>query len=131
MKKCKKIMLFSGLFLLAGVFGVSMFTQSSYATSGGNIGPNDANKRNSNWLWVYNTDNVAHEPGDVVVWKDGDHDGLDIATTTSYANMLVAGVVVGSTISATSWGFIQTHGYCPLVNLSSAVAAGDNHVKET
>jgi hypothetical protein len=81
--------------------------------------------RHAQYLVVRNTDDVAHEVGDVVVWKDSTNDGVDISTTTTAGDKLVAGVVALNDIPASSWGFIQTHGYHSGITVDVATAARD------
>jgi hypothetical protein len=82
--------------------------------------------RNQMKIQVYNADNVAHEVGDVVVWTDGSvSDGVEVTTTTTANNSLVAGVVVDADIPAASWGWIQTMGYHATVTVTGTVTAGD------
>lgn len=97
---------------------------TAYQLSG--IGEATDTGRNRILLWVYNSDDVAHENGDVVVYKDGSLvDGLEISTTTTANNALVAGVVAPRTIAAATWGFIQTHGYHSAITCDTSVSAGD------
>ncbi len=117
----KKLLMFSGLFLLAGFLGTA-----AYAVPSGPIGDIDNADRNATWAFVYNNDTVAHEAGDVLVWADGSHDGLDVSSTTTANNGLVAGAVPsGQTLAASSWGWLQTSGYHPAITIGVANAAGD------
>lgn len=119
------------LFRLTAALSVLLMSVPSYARySNPALKDSDA-QRNAVYEWVYNSDNVAHEVGDVVVYKDGTYDGVEVSTTTTAANPLVAGVVVGNTIAATSWGNIQVAGYCPTVTIGVANAAGDPLVTST
>lgn len=79
---------------------------------------------------VYNSDTDAKEVGDVVVWKDGSTfgDGMEITTTTTANNGLVAGVICEHTISGNGWGFVQTHGYHSGITIGVANSAGDSLV---
>lgn len=93
---------------------------------------NTDEERNAVYEWVYNSDDVAHEAGDVVVYKDGTYDGVEISTTTTANNALVAGVVAyGETCAATSWCKIQVAGYHPAVTISVANSARDALVTST
>lgn len=117
-----KKMLFSPLFVLAvSLAGLSV---GAYQFGGGSV--NTDEERNQIKIQVYNTDNVAHEVGDVLVWKDGSiSDGVEVSSTTTANNSLVAGVVVDNTIAATSWGWIQTSGYHGSITVTGTVTAGD------
>lgn len=120
----KKLGIVLSLLAVMGM-GAKAFQYGNAALSNTDAG------RHRELLWVYNSDNVAHEDGDVVVWFDGStSDGLEISTTTTANNGLVAGVCFGD-ISATSWGFIQTHGYHDSVTIGVANSAGDMLVTST
>lgn len=90
---------------------------------------------NAEYVNARNSDNVAHEVGDVVVWKDSTYDGIDISTTTTAANPLVAGVVafadMGVSGAATQYGLIQVYGYNSTVATDTNVAAGDVLITDT
>ncbi len=113
----KKLSLFVAILGLAGVAEARMASGDKVLTSGG---------RNAEYLEVYNEDNVAHEVGDVVVYKDGSYDGVSISTTASRNNALVAGVVAFKDIPAASWGIIQIAGYNSTVTCDTSVSAGDS-----
>ena len=125
-EKTKKL----ALGLIASLLSASLFTAvqvknvTAFQLQG--ISTNTDAGRNTIKLWVYNADNVAHENGDVVVWYDGTlADGLEVSTTTTANNSLVAGVVYPDTISATAWGFIMVRGYHSAITTTGTVAAGD------
>lgn len=86
---------------------------------------------NAEYIYVYNSDNVTHEVGDVVVYFDGTYDGVEISTTTTANNALVAGVVAIKDIPATSWGLVQVYGYHGTITTDGSVAAGDTLVTST
>lgn len=125
--KLKKLALLSGFVLFVGLLSI-------------NLGPKDANayltnpalgqldvERNAEYLFVYNEDNVAHEVGDVVIYVSTATSGirgLSITTTTTQGDAQVAGVVVNTDIAATSWGKIQTRGFCPAVNITGSSTVG-------
>lgn len=110
--------------LVVAAVSLAGLTAWAYQFGGGSM--NTAVERHQQLLWVYNTDAVAHEAGDVLVWADGSNDGLDVSTTSTFNNKLVAGVVpAGYTLPASNWGFVQTHGYHSGITVGSATAAGD------
>lgn len=113
----KKLVLFAAFLGLAGVVHARQLSGVGDQTDGG---------RNAEYLWVYNEDDVAHEEGDVLVYKDGNYDGVSVSSTTTRNNALVAGVVAIRDIPAQSWGFIQIAGYHPAVTCDTSVAAGDS-----
>lgn len=118
----KSSKLFSSLTILfsLGLF-LAVFSPKTYAVS--YTDPTD----NVNFKWVYNSDAAAHEVGDVVCWYNGStvDDGLEISTTVSANNPLVAGVVEPSDIAAHSWGFIRTSGYASKITIAVANSASD------
>lgn len=121
-----KLKVFLATLLAVGMLTCGVFYQKVEAYQFTGISDNTDANRHRQLLWVYNSDDVAHENGDVVVWKDGSvADGLEISTTTSAQNSLVAGVVAPATIAASSWGFIQTHGYHSAITIGVANSAGD------
>jgi hypothetical protein len=131
-ERMKKAGLLAAFVFLAGLMLTAIDTQQAVAL---HINPSlkdtDA-LRHRVLLWVYNADNVAHEDGDVVVWTDGSvADGLEITTTTTANNGLVAGVVAPDTIAATAYGFIQLSGYHDGVTIGVANSAGDSLVTST
>lgn len=106
----------AALFLGASVYAVDIdWTNPSEVT--------DATRYNK-LLRVYNADNVAHENGDVVVWQYDAVYGLEITTTTSANNALVAGVVYPNTIAAGGFGTIMVYGYHPAVTIGVANSSG-------
>lgn len=82
-------------------------------------------ERNAEYETLYNSDAVAHEVGDVVVYKDGTYDGLEISSTTSAGNKLVAGIIALRDCPATSWCTVQVSGYHAAITVDVATAAGD------
>lgn len=106
---------------LAGIFGSRLV---AYQFGSGTMLTDPA--RNRVIIQVYNGDVLAHEDGDVLVWKDGTYDGVEVSTTTTENNALVAGVAFGD-IAAGGWGWLQTHGYHDSVTVGT-VAAGDSLV---
>ena len=118
-------------FLLASAFVIAAAVGThSVAFQFGSGSMNTDEQRHRQLLWSYNADVVAHEDGDVVVWNDGSiQDGVEIETTTTANNGLVAGVVLGD-IAATSWGWVQTHGYHDSITVGT-VSAGDSLVTST
>mgnify|MGYP001576053910 CR=1 FL=1 len=126
----KKVLGLTGLLSLAALLyvGINSFKGEAYQLN--SVGRDIDSERNREVIWVYNSDNVAHEVGDVVVWFDGStqDDGIEISTTTTANNGLVAGVVALYDIPATSWGFIQTRGYHSGVTIGVSNSAGDSLV---
>ncbi len=121
----KKLVALSAL-LVTSLLTSAIFQKKADAYQFRQISSNTDAGRHAQLEWVYNSDVLAHETGDVVVWKDGSvADGLEVSTTTTANHGLVAGVVVDRTIDAAGWGFIQTHGYCNSINVTGTVAAGD------
>jgi len=117
--------LLAALFVAGVVHARYMGNEGSYNTDTG---------RNASFIKVYNADTVAHENGDVVVWYDGTiADGLEISSTTTANNSLVAGVVAdpSGSIPAASWGIIQTVGYNSAITVSVATTAGDVLISTT
>lgn len=115
-------------FLVAGL-GSYMAIQAGLSNP---IGAQTDPAVNNVYMQVYNADNVTHEVGDVVVWYDGSlTDGIEITTTTTANNSLVAGVVDIKDISATSYGLILVSGYTDDLATDTNVAAGDNLVTST
>lgn len=124
----KKLVALSAL-LVASLLTTAVFQKQADAYQFRGISQNTDAGRHAQLLWVRNADNVAHEDGDVVVWTDGSvADGLEISTTTTGNNGLVAGVVAQTSIAAGEWGFIQTHGYHGSIQVTGTVAAGDSLV---
>lgn len=125
MKKCRKLLLFSGLILLAGALGIIVGdkTQASEVSS---IGPSTEYRRNIGRLWLYNNDNSDRGPGEVVCYSSGSaFTGIEVGTCVSYANPLVAGVIpYGSTLTARSYGWVQISGYHPAVVVASNCVRG-------
>lgn len=129
--KLKTSLLFAGFLSLAAVGSLFINTQRVVAyqlTSSGAI--TDAS-RNRVLIRVLNSDAVAHEVGDVLVWKDSTYDGVNVATTTTANNGLVAGVVALDTLAASSEGWLQVSGYHSGVTIAVANAAGDSLVTST
>jgi hypothetical protein len=120
----KKVIAFAVAVFAAG----SVFAGSLDITNPGQT--TDTAKYNK-LLRVYNADTVAHENGDVVVWQYDAVYGLEITTTTSANNPLVAGVVYPDTIAAGGWGTIMVYGYHPAVTIGVANASGDVLVTST
>jgi len=87
--------------------------------------------RNHRHIEVLNADNVAHEVGDVLVWKDGTYDGIEVSSTTTANNGLVAGVVCEREMPANGVGFIQVQGYHSAITIGVANSAGDSLVTST
>ena len=128
----KKAVLFLSTVLMSGALFLSVQTkQRAIAYQFTSIQSETDSTRHRQLLWAYNADSVAHENGDVVVWYDGTNDGLEFSTTTTANNGLVAGVVAPKTVAATSWGFIQTHGYHSAITIGVANSAGDALVTST
>lgn len=110
------------LLLAIAVLGISA---GVYAKNAGEAGAATNPARNAQYLWVLNADAVAHEVGDIVVWKDGTYDGVEVSTTTSADSKLVAGIVAQATLPASDWGFIQVSGYHSAITIGVANSAGD------
>lgn len=83
------------------------------------------------YIYVHNTDALVHEVGTILVWKDSTYDGVDVSSTVSANNALVAGVVAIRDIPASGWGFIQVYGYHATVATDGNVTAGDSLVTST
>lgn len=125
----KKVWLFAALLGLAG-----MAVNKVYSECVEEIGLTDGKRNvdvNADCIWAYNSDNVAHEKGDVVVYFDGTNDGIEFSTTTTANNGLVMGVVANDTIAATSYGWIQKRGYHSGITIGVANSAGDSLVTST
>lgn len=86
---------------------------------------------NARYIQVRNSDNVTHEVGDVVVYVDGTNDGIDITTTTTANNALVAGVVAVKDIAAGAYGLVQVYGLNTSVATDGNVTAGQALVTST
>lgn len=110
-----------GVFLV--LFGVSF--SLSHARFGNPALANTDPQRNAEFESFHNEDDVTHEVGDVVVYKDDDHDGVDISTTTTANNSLVAGVIAVRDCPADTWCTVQTKGYHSAITVTGTVAAGD------
>jgi hypothetical protein len=113
--------------LLTALFALSVSAAAFADQKVGPAAPYKLDATSHNLLvYVYNPDAVAHENGDVVVWYDGSLvDGLEVSTTTSASNKLVAGIVYPDTIAAQSWGTVMVYGYHPAINIGVANSAGD------
>lgn len=108
------------------VLALSVAGASAWAYQFGSGTMNTDEERNQCLLRVLNADAVAHEAGDVLVWKDGTYDGLEVSTTTSANIRLIAGFVpYGYTLPASDWGWLQTCGYHPAITIAVANSAGD------
>jgi hypothetical protein len=128
----KKWLLFLGVFIIGAGFYTAIDVKRTEAYFTNPALPRTSAERNAEFLVVYNADGVAHEVGDVLIWSDGSTaDGLEVTTTTTANNPLVAGVVVTRTIPATDWGIMQTRGYHSGVTISVANSAGDPLVTGT
>jgi len=119
-EKMKKFNLFIATLFLAGAMsGRIAFTyitnQATTATSA---------TANALYVPVHNEDATAHEVGDVVVWSDNTHDGVDITTTTTANDGLVAGAVAINDIAGDAFGLVQVAGYHSAINTVGVVAAG-------
>lgn len=122
----KKVWLFVAALGLMGVFGSSV---KAYQFGSGSM--NTDEERNRIVIQVYNADTVAHEDGDVAVWNDGSiQDGVEVTTTTTANNGLVAGVFLGDCPAAT-WCTLLTHGYHDSVTIAVANSARDALVTST
>lgn len=114
----KKLVLVAAFLGLTGVVHANQGSGDMTLTSGG---------RNAEYLRVYNGDAYqTREIGDVVVYVDGTYDGVEIGTTTTVNNALVAGVVAHADIAPLTWGWIQVAGYNDDIACDTAVAAGDS-----
>lgn len=121
----KTVLLFT---LLAG------FVSMTYASGAvGTAGAAEDASRSAEYMYVYNADRVSHPVGSVMVFNAPatNYPGLEVSTTTTANNSLVAGVVALNAIPATGWGFIQTYGYHPAVKIAQANTAGDILVTTT
>lgn len=115
------------LFMLLAVAGLSGLASAEQTP-----GRVDDPLRNRDVIAVYNADDVSHSAGSVLVWKDGTTDGLEVSSTTTANNSLVAGVVpYGVTIAAQSYGLLQTSGYHQAIKIGVANSAGDSLVTST
>lgn len=87
---------------------------------------------NVDYIQVYNSDNVAHEVGDVVVYKvTAGLDGIGISTTTTANNSLVAGVIAQRDCAAATYCTVQVYGYNATITIAATVSAGDALVTST
>jgi hypothetical protein len=123
----KKLLLVAGV--MAGVAMIGGRGLYAYITNQATTATSPA--ANALFVPVHNEDNVAHEVGDVVVWSDNTHDGVDVTTTTSANAPLVAGVVAIKDIPASGYGLVQVAGYHSAVTISVANSAGDALVTST
>jgi hypothetical protein len=115
--------MFKKLVVFAAFLGIAAIAR---ADSSSGVNTLTDGTRNLRLLVVHNTDAVDHAAGEVLVYKDDSYDGVDVSSTTSADNKLVAGVVPsGYTLPASGWGFIQTQGYHPAIKISVSNAAGD------
>lgn len=122
------------LMALSALFGIALFCGSvALAYQGGGASQQTDAARNQVLLRVYNADAVEHTEGTVVVWYDGTTaDGLEVSTTVTANNGLVAGVVPDNyTLPASGWGFIQTSGYHPAIKIQETATAGYTLVTST
>lgn len=125
----KKLVTLASCLVLTASFYAGLSIKKIEAYQYSPIGANTDATRNRELLWVYNATANGHDVGDVVVWTDGSvADGLEIDQTTTANNGLVAGVIAVSSVSATSWGWLQTHGYHSAVRIAVANSAGDSLV---
>ncbi len=76
-------------------------------------------------ITVKNVTASAVENGDVVLWKDGTIDGLEVEAAASANSKLVAGIVYPNTIAAGAWGTVMVYGYHPAITIGVANSAGD------
>lgn len=131
-EKMKKLALFTGTLLLAGLFSTAILVQKGKAFQLQSVAKDTSAVDHVEVQSVYNLDNVAHEVGDVVIWADGSRvDGKEISTTTTANHPLVAGVIYGETCAATSDCLIQTRGYHAAITVAVATSAGDPLVTST
>lgn len=107
--------------LFVGMVGAAPLMAGQSGEAGAATDPS----RNAEYIWVLNADAVAHEIGDIVVFKDGTYDGVEVATTTSADNKLAAGIVARQDMPASGWGFVQVYGYHSAATIGVANAAGD------
>ena len=131
--RIKKALLLASFLTLAAFGGVLIESKRAVAYQLSGIGDAGGSERNRVLITVFNDDAVAHEVGDVVVWSDGSthDDGIEITTTTTAHNNLVAGVVALYDIPGNSFGYIQTSGYHAAVTIGVANSAGDALVTST
>lgn len=76
-------------------------------------------------IFVKNTSGSAVENGDVVAWKDGTIDGLEVTSTATANSKLVAGIVYPNTIADGAWGTVMVYGYHSAITIGVANSAGD------
>lgn len=131
--RIKKALLLASFLTLAAFGGVLIESKRVVAYQLSGIGDAGSATRNRVLITVFNDDAVAHEVGDVVVWFDGSThgDGVEVTTTTTANNGLVAGVVALYDIAANSFGYIQTSGFHSAVTIGVHVDAGAALVTST
>ncbi len=115
------------LMFVAAFLGLAGLSANVYAQEGGSNSLTDAS-RDITIKLMYNQDAVTHATGTVVTFvgaPTATYPGLSVSTTVTPYNIGVAGVVYGKTLPANGWGYIQTHGYNPAVNVASATLLGD------
>ena len=129
-EKSKKLLLFSGLFLLAGVMWSAINVKQAQARQSMSIGPARGDLKNNDYISVCNDEAYDMNSGSVLVFKSGSRsNGVSVTTTTSYGDGLVAGVVPSSTtLESGSCGIIQVYGYHPNVQIASNTTAGQQGV---
>jgi hypothetical protein len=125
--------IFAAALLSLGLFaGLKSISQAS--TSNPTL-DQTSYKKNINYVWVHNQDDVDHEAGSVCIWvasDDATYDGVSVSTTATANVVRVAGVVpVGQTLRAGKFGSLQVSGYHPSVQTTGTVNAGDVLVTST
>lgn len=111
--------------LVALMFAVSTSMVAADVRVGPAVVDRDDVKQNNILITVKNTSGSAVENGDLVIWKDGTLDGLEVSSTATANSKLIAGVVYPSTIADGAYGTIMVYGYHPAIELSAANTAGD------
>lgn len=114
--------------VLALIVGTAISLHAAYGNSVMSVTDGEST---AEYVDAYNADNVTHEIGDVVVYAAGSTYDLQITTTTTGNNGLVAGVIAGYDCEAGRICRVQVRGYHPAVTIAVANAAGDSLVTST
>ncbi len=129
--KMSQILKLASFVGLAAFIGLLMPRPSLEASLANPVGSQTDPAINAEYIMVINNDAVAHEVGDILVYVDSTYDGINVSSTTSAANSLVAGVVAIADLPASGAGLLQVSGYHSGVTVNVAVTAGDSLVTTT
>ncbi len=129
--KMSQILKLASFVGLAAFMGTLMPRPSAEAALSNPVGSQTDPAINAEYIMVINNDTLAHEVGDVLVYVDSTYDGINVSSTTTAANPLVAGVVAVADIPASGAGLLQVSGYHSGVTVGVAVTAGDSLTTST